>query len=98
MDSVAGARDAREVARGGREVEIFAIRAEIRVLQVVGLVVRTMSLVISMSGRALHTLERARAASKAAGTRGWSLAGVAKSRFSRFGKMCNTERLDPSSA
>ena len=71
MDSVAGARDAREVARGGREVEIFAIRAEIRVqLQVVGLVVRTMALVISMSGRALHTLERARAASKAAGTRG----------------------------
>ena len=63
MDSVAGARDAREVARGGREVEDFlAIRAEIRVLQVVGLVVRTMSLVISMSGRALHTLERARAA------------------------------------
>ena len=37
-----------------------------------------------------HTLERARAASKAAGTRGWSLAGVAKSRFSRFGGMCNT--------
>ena len=62
MDSVAGARDAREVARGGREVEIFAIRAEIRVLQVARLVVRTMPLVILMSGRALHTLEQARAA------------------------------------
>ena len=48
--------------RGGREVDIFAIRAEIRVLQVARLVVRTMPLVISMSGRALHTLEQARAA------------------------------------
>ena len=47
--------------RGGREVDIFAIRAEIRVLQVARLVVRTMPLVISMSGRALHTLEQARA-------------------------------------
>ena len=62
MDSGAGARDAREVARGGREVEIFAIRAKIRVLQVARLVVRTMPLVISMSGRAIHTLEQARAA------------------------------------
>ena len=59
---MAGGGGTRVVACGGREVEDFATPAEIRVLQVAGLVARTVSLVISMSGRAPHTLERAQAA------------------------------------
>ena len=76
-----GARAARGVARGGREVEIFMIRAEILVLQGAELVVRVQEWVVPTLGRALHKLEQTRAAWRVAGRRGRPLACVTKLRF-----------------
>ena len=81
--SVAGGGAAREAACGGRQIAIFAISCENRDLRTLVLVVHVQGWVVPTSGRALRTLEQARAAWRAAAQRMRPLAGVAKSRFSR---------------